>query len=116
MELDLKKPETIYKVLKAETANALTNISKLDDKDESFLELKAKVVNFLTTQENKITTNIEELQRNSEWETFTIAFYGETNAGKSTVIETLRILLNEKSKAEEIKAFKKFEKENGINE
>lgn len=38
------------------------------------------------------------LQENSEWEKFTIAFFGETNAGKSTIIESLRILFKEDSR------------------
>lgn len=39
--------------------------------------------------------HIRELRELAEWDTFTIAFYGETNAGKSTLIETLRILLGD---------------------
>lgn len=46
----------------------------------------------------KTNTEIRELRELSEWDTFTIAFYGETNAGKSTLIETLRILLGDKEK------------------
>lgn len=34
---------------------------------------------------------------------FTIAFFGETNAGKSTIIESLRILFNESSRQELLK-------------
>ena len=41
---------------------------------------------------------MEFLEENSEWEKFTVAFFGETNAGKSTIIESLRILLNEKER------------------
>ena len=52
---------------------------------------------------------LEALQANSEWETFTIAFYGETGSGKSTIIETLRVLLNEDSKLESQKAFREFQ-------
>lgn len=38
------------------------------------------------------------LEEHAEWEKFTIAFFGETNAGKSTIIESLRILFNEQSR------------------
>ena len=38
------------------------------------------------------------MEQNSEWSNFTIAFYGETNAGKSTIIESLRLLLGEEGK------------------
>ena len=38
---------------------------------------------------------IDELERDSEWNKFCIAFFGETNSGKSTLIDTLRIIFNE---------------------
>lgn len=43
------------------------------------------------------------LEKNSEWEKFTLAFFGETNAGKSTIIESLRILFDEESRRELLK-------------
>ena len=39
-----------------------------------------------------------QLETQAEWDTFTLAFFGETNAGKSTIIESLRILFNEESR------------------
>lgn len=38
------------------------------------------------------------LQKHAEWDRFTLAFFGETNAGKSTIIESLRILFQEDSR------------------
>ncbi|PWR21096.1 hypothetical protein DKG74_13900 [Zavarzinia aquatilis] len=35
------------------------------------------------------------LGQNAEWDKFTIAFFGETNAGKSTILESLRIMFDE---------------------
>lgn len=46
-----------------------------------------------------------ELDKNAEWDVLTIALYGETNAGKSTIIETLRILMDEKTKKEQQRNF-----------
>lgn len=43
------------------------------------------------------------LENNAEWEKFTLAFFGETNAGKSTIIESLRILFDEESRRELLK-------------
>lgn len=40
------------------------------------------------------------LEEHAEWENFTMAFFGETNAGKSTIIESLRILFNEQARQE----------------
>lgn len=41
---------------------------------------------------------LQELEAHAEWDTFTLAFFGETNAGKSTIIESLRILFKEESR------------------
>ena len=40
---------------------------------------------------------IEKLEDSSEWDRFCMAFFGETNAGKSTIIEALRIVYDEES-------------------
>lgn len=59
---------------------------------------------------------IGELRQNSEWQTFTIAFYGETNAGKSTLIDTLRILLNEPTKVKQREQFRALQQQLGLSE
>ncbi len=48
--------------------------------------------------ELKSLKELESLKNNEEWENFTIAFYGETGAGKSTLIECLRLFFKERSK------------------
>lgn len=45
---------------------------------------------------------IEKLQLSSEWDKFCIAFFGETNAGKSTIIESLRIIYDEETRRVEM--------------
>ena len=52
----------------------------------------------LETFRDKTVEDVSELRELSEWNTFTIALYGETNAGKSTLIETLRIQLGHSEK------------------
>ena len=44
---------------------------------------------------------IEKLENASEWDKFCIAFFGETNAGKSTIIESLRIIYDEETRRKE---------------
>lgn len=44
---------------------------------------------------------IEKLKNSSEWDKFCIAFFGETNAGKSTIIESLRIIYDEETRRAE---------------
>lgn len=77
--------------------NELKNNSsneKLDEAKQSTIDL---IENF---RKNRLETSIKELKDNEEWEDFTIAFYGETNAGKSTIIEALRIYFDENKKIE----------------
>ncbi|GAA9894359.1 hypothetical protein VN0768_08920 [Helicobacter pylori] len=45
--------------------------------------------------ESESLKELESLKNNEEWEKFTIAFYGETGAGKSTLIECLRLFFKE---------------------
>ncbi len=51
---------------------------------------------------------LESLKNNEEWENFTIAFYGETGAWKSTLIECLRIFFKEQSKVVQQERFKRL--------
>ncbi|EMG96936.1 GTPase [Helicobacter pylori] len=51
---------------------------------------------------------LESLKNNEEWENFTIAFYGETGAGKSTLIECLRMFFKEQSKVDQQERFKRL--------
>ncbi len=48
------------------------------------------------------------LKNNEEWEKFTIAFYGETGAGKSTLIECLRLFFKEPGKMDQQEHFKRL--------
>ncbi len=51
---------------------------------------------------------LESLKNNEEWEKFTIAFYGETGAGKSTLIECLRLFFKEPSKINQQERFRRL--------
>lgn len=65
---------------------------------------------------NQIQAELEKLKEFSEWKRFTIAFYGETNAGKSTLIEALRLLLKEPSKQESQRKFKELQRQSGLTQ
>ncbi len=58
--------------------------------------------------ELKSLKELESLKNNEEWENFTIAFYGETGAGKSTLIECLRMFFKEQSKVVQQERFKRL--------
>ncbi|EOF4630103.1 hypothetical protein ACKWUS_004791 [Klebsiella pneumoniae] len=101
-------PSDVYQNISLEVDHILQNLAQTTS-DPSLQQANDNACQQLDGFRKKLNKNIESLQKNAEWDTFTIAFYGETNAGKSTVIETLRILLNEKSKLSRQQAFRAFQ-------
>ena len=63
------------------------NINEIYDNTQK--ENLNNVIVVLKKQKKDFVLALKELEQNSDWNIFTIAFYGETNAGKSTIIETL---------------------------
>ncbi len=100
----LISPKNIYKEVLKETGAVLhaletpsedIELSKaIETARDSFVQLKSET-----------DTVLQELEENAEWDALTVAFYGETNAGKSTIIETLRILMGEETKQEQRQKF-----------
>ena len=65
---------------------------------------------------DEIQDEFSKLRESGEWKRFTIAFYGETNAGKSTLIETLRLLFKEPLKVEQQQRFKQLQQQSGLTQ
>ncbi|WP_240445342.1 hypothetical protein [Helicobacter pylori] len=55
-----------------------------DDKDEKLKQFNQEALKVFQQLERKSLKELESLKNSEEWENFTIAFYGETGAGKST--------------------------------
>lgn len=116
--IDLNHPEDIYDDLKLKISDLIAKIVKSEDildtqlVGEKFNESK-KILSF---QQKDIERQIDELKCNAEWDYFTIAFFGETNAGKSTLIEVLRILLAEQTKRELQAKFNQLQNEFSLDE
>lgn len=56
-------------------------------------------------------SEVDKLETSSEWDKLCIAFFGETNAGKSTIIESLRIIYDEEKRRIELNnSEKQYEK------
>ena len=103
---DIEIPKDIYDYI---DKNILNIISKLELKadDEKFEVSKFEVLNIINKfKQGKIDKAIEDFKNSQEWEKFTVAFYGETNAGKSTIIEALRIYFQEEEKSNQQHKFK----------
>ncbi|WP_120933989.1 GTPase [Helicobacter pylori] len=79
-----------------------------DDKDEKLKQFNQEALEVFQQLEFKSLKELESLKNNEEWENFTIAFYGETGAGKSTLIECLRMFFKEQSKVDQQKRFKQL--------
>lgn len=87
----------------------LQNIFKnTDDKDEKLKRFNQEALKVFQKLEFKSLKELESLKNNEEWENFTIAFYGETGAGKSTLIECLRLFFKEQSKVVQQERFKRL--------
>ncbi|MGY5769126.1 hypothetical protein [Vibrio cincinnatiensis] len=90
-------------------------VDKLSDsQDKTTHETTQLARDVLTKLHKQIQEELTILDKYSEWDTYTIAFYGETNAGKSTIIETLRILLGEEGKKKQQSEFNEWQKSNGV--
>ncbi|WQY79016.1 50S ribosome-binding GTPase [Helicobacter pylori] len=79
-----------------------------DDKDEKLKRFNQEALEVFQKLESKSLKELESLKNNEEWENFTIAFYGETGAGKSTLIECLRLFFKEQSKIVQQERFKRL--------
>lgn len=115
MTLELNTPSDIYQTINAELSKVLSLLA-MQPKDETLKQAQHEAHVMLKQQQFELRNQLAELKRNAEWNTFTIAFYGETGAGKSTIIETLRILLNEPKKLASRKKFRELQNLCAVNE
>lgn len=94
--------KTVIKEKYASVGVSLENAIKAADSinlsgEEEIAELKA-VRKVLYEMNQDFKSEIDKLESSSEWDKFCLAFFGETNAGKSTIIESLRIIYDEESR------------------
>ncbi len=79
-----------------------------DGADERLREFNQEALELFKNLESESLKELESLKNNGEWEKFTIAFYGETGAGKSTLIECLRLFFKESGKMDQQERFKRL--------
>jgi len=108
------RSQGLYTELTLEVMLILRRLEDLND-DPGASGVRASISAILDPLRLDIGQRIAELEEHAEWGTFTVAFYGETNAGKSTVIETLRILLDEPSKVQERRLFAEVQRKHGLS-
>ncbi|GAA6970625.1 hypothetical protein VN0250_11380 [Helicobacter pylori] len=79
-----------------------------DGADEGLRKFNQEALEKFKKLESESLKELESLKNNEEWEKFTIAFYGETGTGKSTLIECLRLFFKEPSKMDQQERFKRL--------
>jgi len=91
-----------FNKLYSEVADGLSNtLQQLQGLRVEHEDSKEHVIGMMAKLEEiqkRFSDEITLLEDNAEWDKFTIAFFGETNAGKSTIIESLRIMFNEEAR------------------
>lgn len=115
MPLELKTPSEIYQRINSELLQIVTALNS-QSSDATLNKAQNDARELLSQYQTELHTQLAELEKNAEWKTFTIAFYGETGAGKSTIIETLRILLQERSKLTNQQKFRELRERYGLSE
>ena len=86
----------------------IENTLKEPSNDDKNNNAKKKAYELISKFKNEeFQKAIEELKKSEEWDIYSIAFYGETNAGKSTILESLRIHFQEKTKQDMQEEFQK---------
>ncbi|GAA8447406.1 hypothetical protein KKKH12_06770 [Helicobacter pylori] len=92
--------------------NSIKDLQKIfentDGADERLRKFNQKALEEFKNLESESLKELESLKNNGEWEKFTIAFYGETGAGKSTLIECLRLFFKEPGKMDQQECFKRL--------
>lgn len=109
--LDLDNPESVYQFTKSKIDSIIEKIGQMEQvqNDDHDVNQHEEALKQLARVQSDINQSIDEFRQNAEWKKFNISFFGETNAGKSTIIDTLRILLGESTKIEQQKRFKEIE-------
>lgn len=88
----------LYRDISASIGAAIADIDLLDAEYKEGQQEIGDILARLRAIQVRFDGELGLLEEHAEWEKFTIAFFGETNAGKSTIIESLRILFNEESR------------------
>lgn len=88
----------LYSDVSNSIAGAMAEIADLKVEHKEGKKELSNIMERLGNIQANFDGELHLLEQHAEWDKFTMAFFGETNAGKSTVIESLRILFKEESR------------------
>ncbi|WP_458860928.1 hypothetical protein [Helicobacter pylori] len=81
--LETGKKKNIYLDVKASIENLQNIFKNTDNEDERLKKFNQEALEVFQKLERDSLKELKSLKDNEEWENFTIAFYGETGAGKN---------------------------------
>lgn len=90
-----------YKNLQDILQDTQWEVSDLNGVNSQFNTVKDKIAFAFDTKIIEAKKELNVALKDTVWDNLVIAFFGETNAGKSTIIETFRILFDDKRKKED---------------
>lgn len=90
-----------YKTLQEILLSTQLEVSDLDGVNSQFNTVKEKIAFAFDSKKKEAKKELDVALKDTVWDNLVIAFFGETNAGKSTIIETFRILFDDKRKKED---------------
>lgn len=94
--------EELFHLVKEPLNSAKLNIQKLKTGESKFDAVRMSFLDSLTSAINEADEQENYLKQNLVQDHLVIAFFGETNAGKSTVIDTFRIIFDEETRRKAI--------------
>lgn len=93
--------ENAYKKLLGLMRDTNKEIDDLHGVNSQFNDVKRKITSAFDAKISEAKQELQSALKDTKWDNLVIAFFGETNAGKSTIIETFRILFDDKRKKED---------------
>lgn len=113
--MDGRSPERIYAYVTDGVRDAIRAL-ETQAEDTGDATVRSEIIAGLNLMQTQIASRQEELRASADWKDFTVALYGETNAGKSTIIESLRIHMGESSKLEQRRRFDELIATQGLDD
>jgi len=117
-EIKTKVDSSLYNTITKLIDEAVQQVMIYENKkhaESPLAQARETAYELLSKYSEKTKYELQDLKSTSEWDCFTLAFYGETNAGKSTLIETLRLILGESQKKESQQKFHQLAQEISIS-
>lgn len=90
-----------YKTLHDILQSTQLDVFDLNGVNSQFNTVKEKIAFAFDSKIKEAKKELDVALKDTVWDNLVIAFFGKTNAGKSTIIETFRILFDDKRKKED---------------